>query len=66
MGVASAITDIYYLVHRQIRDKGNAKKLMKELLTVVSVARVSEQEIESALSSLTHVQTLMFIVIKTW
>ena len=47
---ASAITDIYYLAYRQLRDKGKVKKLMKELLTVVSVASVSEQEIENALS----------------
>ena len=46
---ASAITDIYYLAYRQLRDKGKVKKLMKELLTVVSVASVSEQEIENAL-----------------
>lgn len=47
---ASAITDIYYLAYRQLRDKGMVKKLMKELFTVVSVASVSEQEIENALS----------------
>ena len=47
---ASAITDIYYLAYRQLRDKEMVKKLMKELLTVVSVASVSEQEIENALS----------------
>ena len=47
---ASAITDIYYLAYRQLRDKGMVRKLMKELLTVVSVASVSEQEIENALS----------------
>lgn len=47
---ASAITDIYYLAYRQLRDKGMVKKLMKELLTVVSAASVSEQEIENALS----------------
>ena len=47
---ASAITDIYYLAYRQLKDKVKVKKLMKELLTVVSVASVSEQEIENALS----------------
>lgn len=47
---ASAITDIYYLAYRQIRDKDSVKKLMKELLTVVSVANVSGREIENALS----------------
>lgn len=47
---ASAITDIYYLAYRQIRDKGIVKQLMKELLMIVSVASVSGQEIENALS----------------
>lgn len=47
---ASAVTDIYYLAYRQLRDKGIAKNLMKELLTVVSVASVSGQEIENAIS----------------
>lgn len=47
---ASAITDIYYLAYRQLRDKVIVNKLMKELLTVVSVASVSGQEIENALS----------------
>ena len=31
---ASAITDIYYIAYRQLRDKGTVKKLMKEFLTV--------------------------------
>lgn len=47
---ASTITDIYYLAYRQIRDKGSVKRLMKKLLTVVSIASVSGQEIENALS----------------
>ena len=47
---SSAITDIYYIAYRQLRDKVMVKRLMKELLTVVSVASVSEQEIENALS----------------
>lgn len=47
---ASAITDIYYLAYRQLRDKGLVKKLMKELLMVVSVASVSEQEIQNAIN----------------
>lgn len=46
---ASAITDIYYIACRQLKDKSLAKKLMKELLKIVSVASVSEQEIENAL-----------------
>lgn len=47
---ASAITDIYYLAYCQLRDKGIVKNLMKELLMVVSVASVSGQEIENAIS----------------
>lgn len=47
---ASAITDIYYLAYRQLRDKGMVRELMRELLTVISIASVSGQEIENALS----------------
>lgn len=47
---ASAITDIYYLAYRQLKDKSLVRKLMKELLTIVSIASVSGQEIQNALS----------------
>lgn len=47
---ASAITDIYYLAYRQLRDKGMVRELMRKLLTVISIASVSGQEIENALS----------------
>lgn len=46
---ASAITDIYYLSYRQLKNKELVRKLIKELLTVVSVASVSEQEILKAM-----------------
>lgn len=46
---ASAITDIYYLSYRQLRDKKLVKRLIKNLLTVVSVAYVSECEIFKAI-----------------
>lgn len=46
---ASAVTDIYYIAYRQLKDKILVRKLMKELLKIVSVATVSEQEIENAL-----------------
>ena len=46
---ASAITDIYYLSYRQLRDKKLVKRLIKNLLTVVSVAYVSEREIFKAI-----------------
>lgn len=46
---ASAVTDIYYLSYRQLKSKKLAKELLKEILTIVSVASVSEQEIRKAL-----------------
>ncbi len=46
---ASAVTDIYYISFRQLKDKGLVMKLMKELLTVVSVAGVSGREILKAM-----------------
>ena len=46
---ASAITDIYYIVHRQLKDRAAAKELLKRLLMIVTVAAVSEQEIQNAL-----------------
>lgn len=46
---ASAITDIYYLACRQLKNKELARGLLKKLLTIVSVAGVSEQEIKEAL-----------------
>lgn len=48
---ASAITDIYYIAYREIRDKQNVKNLIKTLLKVVHVADVSESDILSALDS---------------
>lgn len=47
---ASAITDIYYIANRQMKDRAAARELLKQLLKVVSVAAVSEQEIRNALS----------------
>ena len=46
---ASAVTDIYYIANRQIKDSTAVKDLLKRLLMVVSVAAVSEQEIQNAL-----------------
>lgn len=48
---ASAITDIYYIAYREIRDKQNVKNLIKTLLKVVHVAEVSESDILSSLDS---------------
>lgn len=46
---ASAITDIYYIAHRQLKDRDLTKDLIRHLISVVSVAAVFEKEIETAL-----------------
>lgn len=46
---ASAITDIYYIAYRQIKDRKLVLNLIERLLMVVSIAAVSEQEIRNAL-----------------
>ena len=48
---ASAVTDIYYIAYKQIRDRTLVLDLMKRLLMVVSIAAVSEQEIRNALET---------------
>ena len=47
---ASAITDIYYIAHRQLKNRDLARALIRRLISVVSVAAVSEKEIETALN----------------
>lgn len=46
---ASAITDIYYIAYRQLRDKTIVRNMIKTLLSIVSIACVTEQEIAEAL-----------------
>lgn len=46
---ASAITDIYYIAYRQLKDKETVKGLLQQLLQVVGVAAVSQEEISKAL-----------------
>ena len=48
---ASAITDIYYIAYKQIKDRKLVIDLIKRLLMVVSVAAVTEQEIRNALET---------------
>ena len=48
---ASAITDIYYLAYKTIRDKNKVCSLLERLLQIVSVAGVTETEIRAALQS---------------
>ncbi len=47
---ASAITDIYYIAKRQMKDHSAVKDLLKRLLMIVSVAAVSEREIQNAIN----------------
>lgn len=46
---ASAITDIYYIANKQMKDRAAVRDLLNRLLMLVSVAAVSEQEIRNAL-----------------
>ena len=46
---ASALTDIYYIAYKNMRDKAVVRELLKKLLLIVSVAGVSEEEIQKAL-----------------
>ena len=46
---ASAITDIYYIAYKNMRDKAVVRDLLKKLILIVSVAGVSEEEIQKAL-----------------
>ncbi len=46
---ASAVTDIYYIAFQSVRDKEQVRKLIEQLLQIVSVAAVSEKEIKNAL-----------------
>lgn len=48
---ASAITDIYYIANRNLKDKEKVRELLQMLLKVVSVAAVSAKEINMALES---------------
>lgn len=47
---ASAITDIYYIANKQMKDRDAVRDLLKRLLMVVSVAAVSKREIQNALN----------------
>lgn len=46
---ATAITDIYYIACRQLKNKGQVRALLKNLLTILSVAGVTGREIFNAL-----------------
>ena len=47
---ASAITDIYYIANKQLKNRAAVRDLLERLLKIVSVAAGSEQEIRNALN----------------
>ena len=47
---ASAITDIYYVVRRTLKDKHTVTGLLKKLIEAVSVAAVVEENVHRALN----------------
>lgn len=46
---ASAVTDIFYIASKNLKNKQKAKDLLKKLLQIVNVLTVSEEEIHMAL-----------------
>lgn len=48
---ASAITDIYYLMHRALKDAAQTRQALERLLQLVDVADVLALDIQAALSS---------------
>ncbi|MCD8241670.1 MAG: PIN domain-containing protein, partial [Lachnospiraceae bacterium] len=46
----SAVTDIYYIANKMMRDKAAVREMLNKLLQVVSIAAVSENEIVHALT----------------
>ena len=46
---ATAVTDIYYIAYKYLKDKELVRQLLKKLMGIVSIAAVSEKEIEEAL-----------------
>lgn len=47
---ASAVTDIYYVAHRTIKDSSAVANLMRQLFEVTAILKVSAEEIQNALS----------------
>ena len=48
---ASAITDIYYVAYKELRNKQKVKDIIKRLLSLIHIADVSEENILFALES---------------
>ena len=48
---SSAITDIYYVAYKELRNKQKVKDIIKRLLSLIHIADVSEENILFALES---------------
>ena len=48
---AASITDIFYILNKHIKDEEKAKKYLKSLLEIVSIAGIDEACIKNALDS---------------
>ena len=48
---AASITDIFYILNKHIEDEEKAKKYLKSLLEIVSIAGIDEACIKNALDS---------------
>lgn len=48
---AAAVTDVYYISRRELKNKNLTLKLLKNFLTIVKVATVTEKEIAWAINS---------------
>lgn len=46
---AAAVTDIYYIAYRQLKNRERVQELLEEVWTFVEVFRVSDKEIRKAL-----------------
>lgn len=48
---ASSVTDIYYIVHKQIKDSEKVRGYLETLLSIVSIAGIDEACVKNALKS---------------
>jgi predicted nucleic acid-binding protein len=48
---ASAVTDVYYIMRKALKDKHVAIDLLKKFVSIVNVATVTEDDVHQALES---------------
>lgn len=47
---STSITDIFYIINKQIKDSHKTQSLIRKLLTFISVSNVTDKDIEMALN----------------